>query len=61
MITREMTVAEVLALDEKYQQIFERYFMTCAGCPGADNETLQQAAEGHGVDLDALLADLNKE
>ena len=46
-------------MDEKYEKIFDKYFMSCSGCPGAENETLQQAAEGHGADLDSLLADLN--
>ena len=59
MITKEMTVSEVLAMDEKCEKIFDKYFMSCSGCPGAENETLQQAAEGHGADLDSLLADLN--
>lgn len=60
MITKEMTISEVLAMDEKYEKIFEKYLLTCAGCPGADMETLEQAAEGHGVSLDKLLKDLNE-
>ena len=48
-------------MDEKYEKIFEKYFLTCAGCPGAENETLMQAAEGHGIDLAQLLEDLNRE
>ena len=61
MITKEMTVSEVLSMDEKYEKIFEKYFLTCAGCPGAENETLMLAAEGHGIDLAQLLEDLNRE
>lgn len=60
MITKEMTVSEVLAMDEKYEKIFEKYLLTCAGCPGADMESLEQAAEGHGVSLEQLLKDLNE-
>lgn len=36
MITKEMTVSEVLSMDEKYEKIFEKYFLTCAGCSGAE-------------------------
>ena len=61
MITKEMTVSEVLSMDEKYEKIFEKYFLTCAGCPGAENETLMQAAEGHGIGLAQLLEVLNRE
>ena len=61
MITKDMTVADVLELDGDYESIFVKYFMTCSGCPGAARETLEEAAEGHGADLESLLADLNKE
>lgn len=54
-----MTVSEVLEADDKYEAIFEKHFLSCAGCPGAQMETLEQAAEGHGIDLEKLLKDLN--
>lgn len=59
MITKDMTVSEVLEADDKYEAIFEKHFLSCAGCPGAQMETLEQAAEGHGIDLEKLLKDLN--
>jgi len=60
MITKEMTVIEVLNLGEQYEKVFEKYLLTCAGCPGATMETLEQAAKGHGVDVNRLLEDLNR-
>lgn len=60
MITKEMTIAEVLAMGAKYDVVFERNLLTCAGCPGADMETLEQAAAGHGLDLETLLKELNE-
>ena len=59
MITKEMTVSEVLEMDGCYEKVFEKYLLTCAGCPGADRETLEEAAKGHGVSLEKLLEDLN--
>ena len=59
MITEKITVSEVLSMDEKYEKIFEKYLLTCAGCPGAENETLEQAADGHGINLERLLSELN--
>lgn len=61
MITKEMTVSQVLELGESYEKIFEKYFLTCSGCPGAARETLEEAAKGHGICLNKLLDDLNKE
>ena len=60
MITKDMTVIEILNMGEQYGKVFEKYLLTCAGCPGAAMETLEQAAEGHGVDMEKLLADLNR-
>lgn len=59
MITKDMTVSEVLEMDDKYEDIFAKHLLSCAGCPGAQMETLEQAAEGHGIELEKLLADLN--
>lgn len=60
MITKEMTVAQVLELGEHYEEIFAEFLLDCSGCPGADRETLEEAAKGHGVRLDALLEALNR-
>ena len=60
MITKEMTVSQVLEMGEGYEKIFEKYLLTCPGCPGAITETLEEAAKGHGINLERLLDDLNK-
>jgi hybrid cluster-associated redox disulfide protein len=61
MITKGMTISEVLSINERYEEVFEKYLLTCAGCLGADTETLEEAAKGHGVNLEELLKDLNGE
>lgn len=60
MITKEMTVIEVLNMGEQYGRVFDSFLLTCAGCPGAQRETLEEAAKGHGVELEYLLAELNR-
>ena len=60
-ITEDMMVYQVLDLDENLEHVLERHGMTCLGCPGAVQETLKEAAEAHGIDVQALLEDLNKE
>lgn len=60
MITKDMTVGEVLNMGDAYEQVFKKHLLTCAGCPGASAETLEEAAEGHGLDIDKLLEDLNR-
>ena len=60
MITKDMTVVEILNMDEKYEKVFERHLLSCAGCPGAASETLEEAAKGHGVDISRLMEELNQ-
>lgn len=59
MITKEMRVNEILDLNSDLIDVFIAHDLPCLGCPGASMETLQEAAESHGVDLDKLLEDLN--
>ena len=51
MITKEMTVSQVLEMGEIYEKVFQKYLLTCPGCPGAMTETLEEAAKGHGLSL----------
>ena len=60
-ITEDMMVSAILDLDENLDTVFHRHGMYCLGCPGAMQETLQDAAEAHDVDVKVLLDDLNKE
>ena len=59
-ITEDMLVCEVLELALNMEAVLENHGLPCHGCPGAANETLKEAADGHGVDLAMLLEDLNR-
>ena len=60
MITKQMSIGEVLRLDRNTAPIFMQYGMHCLGCPHATSESIEQAGMVHGVDVDQLVADLNK-
>lgn len=60
-ITEDMMVSAILDLNENLDTVFHRHGMYCLGCLGAMQETLQDAAEAHDVDVKVLLDDLNKE
>ena len=60
-ITQDMKVCDVLNLNDEMEVIFENHGLFCSGCPGAVQETLAEAAEGHGIDIEKLLLDLNRE
>ncbi|MEI8216256.1 MAG: DUF1858 domain-containing protein [Eubacteriales bacterium] len=59
IITDEMLVSEVLDLDGDVYEIFLKHGLNCVGCPGSSNESLKEAAKGHGVNLENLITDLN--
>ena len=58
-ITKEMSLTQVLSIDRGTSQVFQDFGMTCLGCPFAMMETIEQAAAGHGVNVDELVDQLN--
>lgn len=58
--TKTMTIAEVLKLDPNCTELLTSYGMHCFGCPFSQMETLEEAAEVHGFDVEELLNKLNK-
>ena len=56
----EMTVGEALALHPAARWVFAAYHLGgCSNCAVSNEETLTQVAEGYGLPLKKLLADLN--
>ncbi len=58
-ITKEMHIGEVV---EKYPQaveVFLRHGLMCFGCALARFENVEQGAVAHGINVEALIKDLN--
>ena len=60
IITKDMSIIEVVQLYPATIEIFRKYGMGCFGCAAARFENIEQGAAAHGIDIDALIADLNK-
>ncbi|HZK83391.1 MAG TPA: DUF1858 domain-containing protein [Desulfosporosinus sp.] len=60
MLTKEMTVGQVLKLYPQTAQVFLELGMHCLGCPSSTMESLEGAALTHGQQPDELVAKLNK-
>ncbi|HML35969.1 MAG TPA: DUF1858 domain-containing protein [Bacillota bacterium] len=58
-ITENMLLNEILEMDPDPTDVFLRHGLNCLGCPGAQSESLREAAEGHGINLEKLIDDLN--
>ena len=58
-ITKEMRIQEIVAEHPETVRIFFKHGLMCVGCAAARFESLAQGAMAHGIDVDALVADLN--
>lgn len=59
-ITKDMPIGEVVQRYPQTVPVFLQHGLFCFGCAVAQFENLEQGALAHGIDTDALLADLNK-
>jgi hybrid cluster-associated redox disulfide protein len=59
-ITKDMIIREVINARPDAADILMSYGMGCVGCPGSQMESLEEAAAVHGMNLDELMAALNK-
>lgn len=60
MITKDLTVGEILRIKEDAAQILMSFGMGCVGCPSSQAETIEDASKVHGLNLQELLDALNK-
>ncbi len=60
MVTKEMSIGEVLNIDRETAPILMAFGMHCLGCPSATAEPLEMACAVHGVDVDELVNKLNE-
>ncbi len=58
-ITANTTIFEALQINPKAGEILMSFGMHCLGCALAHGETVGEAAEVHGADLEEMLAQLN--
>ena len=58
-ITADTLIMDCLKLNPNSAQILMSYGMHCLGCAMAHGETIEQAVNAHGNDLEELLAKLN--
>jgi len=59
-ITKRTLVSAIMHQNPKAAEILMEEGMMCMGCPHATSETLEQACQTHGLDIENLLKKLNK-
>ena len=58
-INKEMSIAEVVQKYPQTVEVFLRHGLMCFGCAIARCENIEQGAVAHGIDVPALVTDLN--
>ena len=58
-ITKDTIIGDILDIAPDTAPIFLSIGMHCLGCPSSRGETVEQAGMVHGVDVEALLEQLN--
>ena len=58
-ITKDMTIGEILRMDEGLVPILLETGMHCLGCPASQAETLAEACMVHGTDVDVIVDKMN--
>lgn len=59
MITKDSSIMEALRSHPQARAVFAKYGMSCTSCMGSSNETINNGAKMHAVNVDALLKELN--
>ena len=60
MIDKTMKIGELLEKSPEKAEILLNAGMHCLGCPASQMETLEEACAVHRIDVEELLANLNK-
>lgn len=58
-IEKNITIGELLKEHPEKAEILLSAGMHCLGCPASQAETIEEACEVHGIDVDELVAELN--
>ena len=58
-ITKEMSIGEVVDKYPQAVEVFLRHGLMCFGCALARFENVEQGATAHGINVEALIKDLN--
>lgn len=60
-IEKDMIIGDILNLAPEKVNILLEAGMHCLSCPAALMETLEEACEVHGIDVNEIIEELNKE
>ncbi len=58
-INKDMTIGELIEKAPEKAEILLNVGMHCLGCPASQAETIEEACDVHGIDVNELIEKLN--
>lgn len=58
-VSKDMIIGQIIQIDQGLIPILLNAGMHCLGCPSSQAESLEEACMVHGMDVDALVNELN--
>ena len=59
-IDKDIMIGELVEAHPESIDVMQKHGLHCIGCHVATWETLEQGAQGHGIDIKPLVEDINK-
>lgn len=59
-VDKTMNIREVLEMDPGTARIMMSFGLHCLGCPHATSESLEEAGQVHGINVDEMVHQLNE-
>ena len=56
---KDTTIGEILEKAPEKAEILLEIGMHCLGCPASQEETIEEACQVHGIDVDELIEKIN--
>ena len=56
---KDTTIGEILEKEPEKAEILLNVGMHCVGCPASQMETIEEACDVHGIDVDEVIEKLN--
>lgn len=60
MVTKDMNILEAVQKYPIITNVFKRYGLGCVGCMVAAGESIGEGIAAHGLDADAVIAEINQ-
>jgi hybrid cluster-associated redox disulfide protein len=60
MVTKDTNILEAVQKYPVIAQVFQKHGLGCVGCMVAAGESLGEGISAHGLDADAIIAEINE-